>query len=188
MSAASTTPVATPSSSSMPICRIRPSASGHGPRMGGGLRRRADATAQPAQEMLAQEGDGTAFYRAMGRLGTIDIRRTSAISGCSPGAPSSPSPFPERSRFMKACSRGLASRAGDRVRSRRPFRRRNQVELLAPVELRAGRDHVVFGGAAEDRELRRPRHGAVGFAYGLYVVVKTLVIGTASLAIRRWSR
>jgi hypothetical protein len=57
----------------MPICRIRRADPRDGPRLARRFRRRVDATPQPGPGKLAQKTTARAFYRAIGRIGTIDI-------------------------------------------------------------------------------------------------------------------
>ena len=123
---------------------------------GARLRRRADAAPAARGRKLAQEGDGA---RVLSRDGPhrarSTSRRTSAISGCCRArAVEALRRFPERSRFMKGLFAWIGfPSTGTRIRPRRTPRRRDQVELLAAVELRARRHHVVLRRAAQDREL-----------------------------------
>ncbi len=97
------------------------------------------------------------FYRAMGSIGTIDIpENVGDFRLLSRRAAAALRRFPERTPLHEGAVRvDRFPVHGNRIRSRRPLRRHDQVELLAAVEFRARGHHVVLGRAAQARELRR---------------------------------
>ena len=133
-----------------------------------------------AQESWLKKATARAFYRAMGRIGTIDIpENVGDFRLLSRRAVAALRRFPERSRFMK----GLFAWIGFPCREieyDRDGRHAGETKWnywrLWNFALEG--HHVVLGRAAQARELhrlRRPRSSRS--RYGVYFIVKTLLFG-----------
>ncbi len=110
-----------------------------------------------AEESWLKRATARAFYRTLRTLAAIDIpENVGDFRLLSRRAVDAVRALPERSRFMKGIFAWIGFPSRDaRLRPREPRRRPHDVELLAPVELRARGHHVVLRHAAQARELHR---------------------------------